>query len=702
MRELFVTGLQSASLYGAEVTGVDPAQLKEARTSYLNLVGSPATSSSTSLTLALAGDPLWRQGLGPALTWSSIVWKSATSSAFQQVMPLPQLGRLAGPAIQRLPRNWGAVRGPLGAAHLSLARVGWAFETPFTLRSPSGEIVPLTSTSPAMLAYHLQRDWKKEVEEQASKAIGLQGCQIDPSCYRAAMGGSRLSSRDRALLRAFMCHAVWSNQRLYDVGYQVSTRCPLCGGPTDALGHRLFECTGTQTLRNELLHDTDLDFIRYSASVRALAAGVQIMPQQLEDGRSGIGNEQYESWSLTGAPLDEVFIGDVFTDGSCSREGPPSWWRTGWSIVKLSAEGVLLGYARGTVGSRLPQSSAAAEHVPVLALACIASAPVVALSDYQGLEALEEKDMDIITYRKSMYGGVKLQIRGRAPAGFKVKKVKGHVDPLSCTSQEDARLALGNQTADEHARIALSTQTQSPTMSEMGRWLSESQFLYRYLQLIPRVLALFPAVSPTAGKKSLPKREGFTSRTGLASFMADVLSGLGAPSTDAGASSSSQPYAAPAAGPPERQERASPEGAARHDWHWRSGRWLCTSCLASSRLPVPPRGGKCPGMASNLARLVQNPRGHTLQIATYADGKGVVVVCSRCGHYSTTNRPAELHKKDCKAKQGQASFASPGARISYERIAAGKHPKHAMGEAKILDPCMSLAALRAAARAAEG
>ncbi len=103
-------------------------------------------------------------------------------------------------------------------------------------------------------------------------------------------------------------------------------------------------------------------------------------------------------------------------------------------------------------------------------------------------------------------------------------------------------------------------------------------------------------------------------------------------------------------------------------------------------------------MATNLARLVQNPRGHTLQIATFADGKGVVVVCSRCGHYSTSNRPVELHKKDCKARLGQASFASPGAKTSYERIASGKHPKHAMGEAKVLDPCMSLEVLRRAAR----
>ena len=62
MKELFITGLQSASLYGAEVTGLDTAQLKAARASYLSLVGSSAAASSTALTLALAGDPLWRQG----------------------------------------------------------------------------------------------------------------------------------------------------------------------------------------------------------------------------------------------------------------------------------------------------------------------------------------------------------------------------------------------------------------------------------------------------------------------------------------------------------------------------------------------------------------------------------------------------------------------------------------------------------------
>jgi hypothetical protein len=119
----------------------------------------------------------------------------------------------------------------------------------------------------------------------------------------------------------------------------------------------------------------------------------------------------------------------VYTDGSCVREGPPTWHRAGWAIVKFSAEGLVLGWARGTVGSRLPQTSPASEHVAVLALASIASAPVRANSDYQGIEALEVQEHEVISHRKAMYGGVKLEIRCRAPEGFSVRKVKGHVDP---------------------------------------------------------------------------------------------------------------------------------------------------------------------------------------------------------------------------------------------------------------------------------
>ncbi len=57
-----------------------------------------------------------------------------------------------------------------------------------------------------------------------------------------------------------------------------------------------------------------------------------------------------------------------------------------------------------------------------------------------------------------------------------------------------------------------------------------------------------------------------------------------------------------------------------------------------------------------------------------------------------------LHKQGYKATGGQPAFAPPGARKAHERVAAGKHPKHAQGEAKVLDLCVSAKALAAFAR----
>ena len=99
MRQMFVTGLQQFSTYGAEVVGFDHKQLQKARAAYLQLVGSPARSSSSALALAVLGDPLWRQALGPALTWATISWKAATSPAYQGYIDVPRLGQLAAPVI---------------------------------------------------------------------------------------------------------------------------------------------------------------------------------------------------------------------------------------------------------------------------------------------------------------------------------------------------------------------------------------------------------------------------------------------------------------------------------------------------------------------------------------------------------------------------------------------------------------------------
>jgi hypothetical protein len=207
MRELYITGLQSYAHYGADVVGLDAMQLKKARANYMGLVGATVRSSKTSLTLAAMGDPLWRQALGPALTWATLVWRATTSSDFQKVVTVPELGRLAGPILVKAPFTWGEVRGPLGAAVVSLRRIGWAFDTCMTIITDEGIRLPLTSTSPSLVAYHAQVAWKRHLGMSAAKSLGFEGEQADPTVFQKqlrAAGTGQLFP----LLKAFITQGV--------------------------------------------------------------------------------------------------------------------------------------------------------------------------------------------------------------------------------------------------------------------------------------------------------------------------------------------------------------------------------------------------------------------------------------------------------------------------------------------------------------
>ena len=57
MRKLFTSGLASYGTYGAEVTGVDDAELRKLQSSFLAIAGSRGDSRSRSISLALLQDP---------------------------------------------------------------------------------------------------------------------------------------------------------------------------------------------------------------------------------------------------------------------------------------------------------------------------------------------------------------------------------------------------------------------------------------------------------------------------------------------------------------------------------------------------------------------------------------------------------------------------------------------------------------------
>ncbi len=178
---------------------------------------------------------------------------------------------------------------------------------------------------------------------------------------------------------------------------------------------------------------TDTDFIQSAVSIRSLVMGFQMIPPFAPQRPEGIGCEPQhrKTWSYNGQPVEELMDGTVFTDGACTKVGPPTWTRTGWAVVKVSPSGELLASVSGQVGRALPQSSAASEYVAAL----VASGfPKITLtySDYKNLDELESIPIESALHPKGMYSGIRRRIRGGMAPQFRIKHCKGHVNVDSC------------------------------------------------------------------------------------------------------------------------------------------------------------------------------------------------------------------------------------------------------------------------------
>ena len=143
MEKLYVSGLQAYGYCGAEVVRLDSGELARAQGTFLSTVGSVCPSRSKTMSLMLHNDPTWSLVLGPAITWGSLVWRATANPL---VHSLAELNRLATPILQHPPGTWKQVRGPLGAATLSLQRYSWHLISAFVLCTDLGDEIHLTGT----------------------------------------------------------------------------------------------------------------------------------------------------------------------------------------------------------------------------------------------------------------------------------------------------------------------------------------------------------------------------------------------------------------------------------------------------------------------------------------------------------------------------------------------------------------------------
>ena len=100
---------------------------------FLRFAGAPATFASRAISHAILDGPLWRQAPGPALTWSSLVFKPAIGPVFSKMWGPGALGNLAAPTLQAQLDTWGAGSRAYGSFCLIPAQAGLAVPHTTTL-----------------------------------------------------------------------------------------------------------------------------------------------------------------------------------------------------------------------------------------------------------------------------------------------------------------------------------------------------------------------------------------------------------------------------------------------------------------------------------------------------------------------------------------------------------------------------------------
>ncbi len=132
---------------------------------------------------------------------------------------------------------------------LTLDRIGWHMNGPFTMVDTSGEEIHLTRTSPALLAQMMKRAVLRALETKVGGALAAsdpsyEGRRVAIDHVAAQLSRDKhLTIMDRSAYRAVVCGAVMTYSRAARAGYIVQDCCPLCGQRGDTIRHRIWLCT---------------------------------------------------------------------------------------------------------------------------------------------------------------------------------------------------------------------------------------------------------------------------------------------------------------------------------------------------------------------------------------------------------------------------------------------------------------------------
>ncbi len=658
--KIFTSGVAPGMLYGTEIWGLDDSETMKLRK--IAAVALRPHSKCRSLTLVhlINGMPTAKDESRAAVQYAKAIWRAATNreyaaargvgltdlrkqweEAHAGIAPhvddyIASAARNGGRAAPRAARKaWANVRGPVGAAALTLARLGWRMTSAFEWKDARGDAVSLTTTSPALIALMLA-DATRDVAERRMGALwaeddpSLSGRRICPDLVAKAIrssGGGQLSALQTAALRAAACDGIYTRSRAVANGYDIEDICGKCGMDGDTVHHRVYKCQ----------HSRD--------------AVLRVVPRWLyEEGGKALPSSRFWTTGLFPHPVDnwplpaEGFNG-IVVGATDEEEGLPGWDDpvTGFGHHLYSdgsgAHGVVRGLSRAgcavsqvddsgariraiylPVPRHLPQTSQAGEFVGVAVARRKAARKAEVGCDCANVVRTDNAPLRAALAPTKVYSGIALDRLGRGDDVARcttVRWVKAHRAEKEDDTWATKRDIRGNASADALAKEAVQLHPQ-PSAEQQA----SLDYFARRAPLVAKAIGAALALFPPSETDRLRRR-------------------------------------------PRALDEAQARERSQHNWQFELGRWRCSICgtwSTSDVLTKKLEAGRCRGHIADAEAAKWTSLGHVM---ARVSGTAPFAFCRRCGAWGS--RRTHNLSKACGAP-------TPAGKLALRRIAKGKHP----------------------------
>ncbi len=651
---IFRAGLLPAATYDAPIWGIADAEVTKLRRLAATTMSPRAPGRSLSMTLLWHGVPTADAEHAPILQYAKMTWKAATrreearmrGGSITDLRRAWEAARVGfDPLVERLlnargpdgkiPRAvargaWRNVRGPIAAAAVTMARVGWRFTAPFVVQDADGVDYCLTTTSPMLLRDLLRGALRTTLE----KGIGATLADSDPAlrgrraCLDLAIAASKASRkinpRQAAAFRAVACGAVWTGSVARQRGYDTDGWCALCRQALDTIHHRTYCCPCTahavraavpRWFWDEAMRATPTNLF-WTRGVFPHPADVAPLPRadlrcEVEVHEAG---EKYE-FSAPGSP---AFAGKAYMDGSCIPSPIRGLARAACALVAVGTDGRPLKTLQLPVPRGLPQTSQSAEHLIVaVAFDCLRGAGEL-VGDCLSVVRSFSADLRRALAPTRKYAGLIAETLKdpRKRRDTSIRWTKAHRTLRGSETAEETADIVGNAAADAAAGEAIALH---PALGPDV----EAAVLF-HTKRIPHVVA-----AVAAAMECFPPAPRNMTRLPRPATLDEA------------------------------------RGKERHFWRWAAGAWRCQACddyITTPSVPEYRLHQRCSG--TSMADMAGNHAGQGHKMIK-VESELPFVMCSHCGAWG--NRRTRKLGQPC-------GEPSPAGAQAIKRVLSNQHP----------------------------